>query len=408
MTAPATTRARPDGPAVLVPEAQAIGMIGVIRSLGRAGYRVHAVSPQTEALGFQSAFACASACHPDYDSADYLPWLTTYLSMQGIDAIMPSEAFLLAIRHHADRFAALLPDTPPPAVLYRAFSKCDVQAHLSSTGSAGLIAHQPRGLVIERGDALHTLETETADWSWPLFVKTDGLHADQGALAGVTAAHDRKRLSAVVATALETHRCCLIQEAVPGVKATVNLWRHRGEIRAQSMALALHENPYSGGLTSDRVVWWNDAMAADARERLETLAWQGVAMVEYRWDAASNRFWFLELNARYWNALNLDLFAGKDFPRWQLDAFMGHDPVTSMEPGRLGLRARYTVPAEVGHVISKCRAPEIRLADKLATILGFAAGAVRPSIHSDLWFPGDRGLYWHGLGRYLARLGRKA
>ncbi|WP_326540121.1 hypothetical protein [Pseudorhodoferax sp.] len=392
---------------VLVPEAHAIGMIGVIRSLGRAGYTVHALSAQPDALGFLSSFAAASACHPAYDSADYLPWLLHYLERHHIAAIVPSEAFLLGVRGQIDRIAPLLPDMPEKATLYRAFSKCDVQERLLASGSDSMLQHQPRALVVDRG-AAPDIEHLTAAWAWPLFVKTDGLHADHGDSAGVHAARDPSQLAAYVRDALGTHRRCMVQEAVPGVKATVNLWRHRGEIRAQSMALALHENPYSGGLTSDRVVWWHEAMAADARQRLELLEWQGVAMVEYRWDAASGRFWFLELNARYWNALNLDLFAGKDFPRWQVDAFTGRGVETSMDPGPVGLRARYTVPAEVGHVLSKCRAPEVPIADKTATVLGFAANAMRPSIRSDLWFEGDRRLYWHGLRRFVARLGHKS
>ena len=45
---------------VLVPEAHALGMLAAIRSLGRAGYGVHAASPQADAIGFASRFAANS------------------------------------------------------------------------------------------------------------------------------------------------------------------------------------------------------------------------------------------------------------------------------------------------------------------------------------------------------------
>src|SRR3546814_15197257 len=41
---------------VLVPEPHALGMLAAIRSLGRAGYRVHAASPRPDAIGFLSRY----------------------------------------------------------------------------------------------------------------------------------------------------------------------------------------------------------------------------------------------------------------------------------------------------------------------------------------------------------------
>jgi hypothetical protein len=49
---------------VLVPEAHVLGMIGVIRALGRAGYAVHAASTDPAALGFRSRYAAAVVTHP--------------------------------------------------------------------------------------------------------------------------------------------------------------------------------------------------------------------------------------------------------------------------------------------------------------------------------------------------------
>ena len=62
---------------VLVPEAHAIGMIAVIRSLGRAGYPVHAAASRPDALGLQSKFA-AHAVH-------FPLRRTSYTSRKGIN-----------------------------------------------------------------------------------------------------------------------------------------------------------------------------------------------------------------------------------------------------------------------------------------------------------------------------------
>lgn len=398
---------RPDH-AVLVPEAQAIGMTGVIRSLGRAGYRVHALSAQPEAQGLHSRFASVASVHPPYESADYLPWLAAYVERERIACIVPSEAFLVAIEPQFERYAALLPDAPAQReTLYRAFSKSDVEAVFAASPDPGVRRHLPRACVLRDGAPLDP--TALAGWQWPLYLKTDARHDRAGQGDGsVRAVAALEALPAAVAEALRTHRAAQLQETVPGVKATVNLWRHRGEIRAESMVLALHENPHTGGLTAYRRLWWQQAMRNDAVHRLEALDWQGVAMVEYRFDADSDRFWFLELNARYWNALNVDLLAGKDFPRYQVDAFFGAPPHKDLGPGPLGLRARYTVPADVGYVMSRCRDPRVGLGAKLQALLGFFALGLNPWVKSDLWFAGDRALYWRAWRRFLGGLGRAA
>src|SRR3546814_14368527 len=59
---------------VLVPEAHALGMLAAIRSLGRAGYRVHAASPRPDAIGFASRYCTTRARCPAYDAPAYAAW----------------------------------------------------------------------------------------------------------------------------------------------------------------------------------------------------------------------------------------------------------------------------------------------------------------------------------------------
>ena len=394
--------------AVLVPQAQAIGMIGVVRSLGAAGYRVHAVSSDAEALGLQSALTTHSAVHPDYTNPAFLPWLDAYLAKHAISAIVPSEGFLLAIESAYDRYRALIPDASEPEVLYRAFAKADVEAHFARHADAEVRQHLPRAAVLEAGQTLPD-DAHWADWQWPLYVKCDGRHAvgpePESIVRPVGTPSD---LRATLEQVLQTHRSVQVQETVPGGKATVNLWRHQGQILAESMCVAMHENPHTGGLTAYRRVWWHEAMHADAVRRLKALDWAGVAMVEYRYDANTDRFWFLELNARYWNALNLDLLAGKDFPRYQVDAFLGLGLTQDRGAGPVGFRARYTVPADIGYLMSRLRDSRVALTAKVWTAICWLGLCLNPSVHSDLWFPGDRALYWKGWGRFLKRLGRSS
>jgi predicted ATP-grasp superfamily ATP-dependent carboligase len=53
-----------------------------------------------------------------------------------------------------------------------------------------------------------------------------------------------------------------------------------------------------------------------ARKILDSLQWHGVAMVEFKIDAAG-RAWLIEINARFWGSLQLAVDSGADFP-WLL------------------------------------------------------------------------------------------
>jgi predicted ATP-grasp superfamily ATP-dependent carboligase len=47
---------------------------------------------------------------------------------------------------------------------------------------------------------------------------------------------------------------------------------------------------------------------------LDTLGWHGVAMVEFKQDAANGTYYLMEVNPKFWGSLDLALAAGADFP----------------------------------------------------------------------------------------------
>ena len=129
-------------------------------------------------------------------------------------------------------------------------------------------------------------------------------------------------------------------------------------------------------------------------------------MVEYKWDAASGRWWFIELNSRYWATLNVDLLASRDYPRHQLDAHFG-EVRTNLGPIPEADRfwCRHTFPDDAGYLMSLLRDRSIPLARKVAALGEAVMLTVDPSVKTDLWFPGDRTLYWHAMRSFITKLG---
>ena len=95
---------------VLVPTAGAIGAIGVIRSLGRAGYPVHACASSPNALGLRSRFAVRAVVHPAEHDPAFLDWLRGYVQAESISAIVPSESFYLGVRREYHKWSRYFSD----------------------------------------------------------------------------------------------------------------------------------------------------------------------------------------------------------------------------------------------------------------------------------------------------------
>ncbi|MGC4120146.1 MAG: hypothetical protein QM765_37300 [Myxococcales bacterium] len=387
---------------VLVVQAETLGAIGVIRSLGRAGYPVHACADESAALGLASRFAGARVVCPPYGDAGFLPWLRGYLAEHRIRAIVPSESFLLAVRPVFAELAHLLPCPRRERVAYAGMSKLDLFKTLVAQGAP----HLPPTLIVDPIERLPSPLLLQA-LGPPLYVKADALYARKGAPSVVVRAASAWEARACLERLAVTHRSALVQGHVPGrgVGAFVLVSR-TGEILAEFMHRRLHEVPHTGGASSYRESWLHLGILDDALEKVRAAGWQGVAMMEYRLDEATGDFRFLEMNGRFWGSLHLALASGVDFPRLLVDDFLGA-PVEPVRRWALGVRSRHTFPAEVEHVWTKLKDRALGPLARAWPLAEFALLGADPRVGSDLSFPGDRGLYWRQLAAWSVATARQ-
>lgn len=386
---------------VLVMEAQALGMIGVIRSLGRAGYSVHGASEHVDALGFRSRFATSGVQHPPYASGEFVPWLDAHLQNKKISLLIPSEGFIHAIEGEYHRFEHLLPDSVPIGIWRRCLSKVSTQSTLLESGSR---EHLPPGGVIRTGVDLPDFSLPDSGVG-PFYLKGDAGDCVDGHVATVRRCRSPESLREAVSELAPKYRTLLWQRCVPGKKVGISLWRHGGKFMAENMTIGIHMEPHTGGMMSLRRTFWHEALLADAKAKLTRLGWQGVAMMEYKWDPETDDFWFIEINARYWGYLHLDLFAGKDFPRLQADAFFGLVG-EDLGPSHREVTCRNTIPGEVGYLVSLLKDHDVAWSRKLGEAALFVLLFLAPGHKEDLRFPGDRSLYWTMWRRFLLDLFR--
>lgn len=391
-----------NGITVAVMDVHALGMLGVLRSLGRAGYRTVGCSSRQDAPGLASRFNSDPTQCPEYRSPDFVPWLRSFVRDRALTAIVPTEAFLLAIRPHLDEFAHLLPLAPPADVLYRCFSKCEVLEAFLGSDEPNLVMHVPKAIVLRPGDDVRE-SLVRAELGVPIWIKGDAVHATQGAAGAVRRADSLDEAVTQAGELLGRYRAVLAQaDAREPVQVGANFLLFEGRVVAESMMLSLHDSPHTGGTSGLRKSWQHATIRDDALGRLRALGWNGVAMLEYKWDPASDEFSFIEANTRFWAGLHLDLLSGVDYPRMLLDCHFGL-PAGPMVHGRQGVVSRWTLPTDWGHLLSRVRDRRVRQRDRLWSLLEFFWLFVAPGVRDDYRFPGDSSLYWRQWKSFLSR-----
>jgi len=384
----------------MVVDANAIAMIAVVRSLGKAGYRPHAVAPTSDALGFKSSFAVRREMHPAYGSHELIDWLKSYVVDHNIRAIVCGEEFLQSIGPEYAEFTSLVPDSASAKVRELCLSKAHVWTQLSSDALTS--RHLPNSGTFENANAANAFVQHVSDSVYYLKVdRTQARHA--GCASHVTRVRGPEEIRKVALAKLQDYSTVSWQQHVAGEQVGVSLWCHKGRVVAENMVRGLHLYPYYAGNMSLRETWWHDGILADAKMKLAALGWTGVAMMEYIWSPRSGEFWFIELNPRFWGYLHLDLACGKDFPKWQIDAHLEGRQVFSSGRPACNKIMRYA-PGEVIHVASRCLSKNLPATAKVKSVFEFLVLSLKPGIAADLWYPGDRILYIHGWIRFIRDL----
>ncbi len=384
---------------ILVDHVQALGMIGVVRSLGSAGYDVHAVSDKADALGLKSNFAAHKIICPNKGSANFIPWLKQYIEDNDIQHIVPSGGLIKTLMADIDYFLPFFPQHNSPATLRIAFSKAETQSVFDRAEDPSARMNVPSALVVTKKQPKDLAAYQSL--ALPCFIKTssvDALTGDGDDLVIKVVTHEDAHKQ--TAELLDSYCQVLIQGFVPGRKACVNVIFSKGEMLSKCLTIADHETPHSGGLTVLRHTFGDDWLTKDAVMRLKAMGWDGPAMMEYRYDDASGNFYFLEANTRFWANLHLDLFAGVDAPRIQMDHWTGISAEKIMDYP-LNLFCRQTFPGEIGYLVSVLKDRQLSFGRKVKSILGFFLRFLDPRLKSDLLFPGDRWLYLLSIKNWL-------
>lgn len=236
------------------------------------------------------------------------------------------------------------------------------------------------------------------DVIYPVFAKPSHSVVRSGSQmvkTSVRSARDPAALARVLEATPAGAYPVLIQRRISGTGEGQFLLRWDGEIRAAFAHRRLREKPPGGGQSVYReAVALEPALLEQSRRLLEAVDWQGVAMVEYKREAATETPYLMEVNGRFWGSLQLAIDAGVDFPRLLVEAALDDAVARSTVRGltesapahggtyTAGIRSRW-LWGDIDHLIARCRTDRSDLPPGQPVGLRFLIEFLRPPLGRD-------------------------
>jgi predicted ATP-grasp superfamily ATP-dependent carboligase len=310
------------------------GALGVVRSLGRHGVPVWFATCDN-VLARLSRFTTAGVRWPGPNAAAAVDYLLELGRRHGLAGwvLLPcaDEEARLISQNHAALSQMFRLRTPPWSVMQWAYDK-----HRMNARAAALGLDLPRTLAVaSRQDLVN------ADARFPVILKPAVKHDGNAfTMAKAWRADDRAALLARYdeAVALVGAEAVVVQELIPGRGEAqfsyAAMW-DRGRPVASLTARRTRQYPIDFGYTSTFVETIERPDVEDLACRfLESLGYDGLVEVEFKYDARDGRLKLLDVNVRAWTWIALGRRAGVDFPHlfWRLA--MGESlPPTRGRPG---------------------------------------------------------------------------
>jgi predicted ATP-grasp superfamily ATP-dependent carboligase len=117
----------------------------------------------------------------------------------------------------------------------------------------------------------------------------------------------------------------IIQKYIRGDGAGFFAFYKNGKCINYFIHRRLREYPVTGGSSTAAESFFDEDILKYGKLILDNLHWEGVAMVEFKQDSSTGKYYLMEINAKFWGSLDLALVSGVNFPQMLIDDALGKD-----------------------------------------------------------------------------------
>lgn len=181
----------------------------------------------------------------------------------------------------------------------------------------------PSSVEFRRGEPV---DTHSIPFDCPVAIKA--AQSDLPHRLATIYADGAQEMRRAVTEVLRDSETVLVQEVVTGEGTAIFALFDSGEPVVAFAHRRIHEKPPWGGVSvlSQSIDPPQDMLDCSLR-LLRKLSWHGVAMVEFKRNAAGTPI-LMEINPRFWGSLELAVRCGVDFPWLAMQVAEGQNPVT--------------------------------------------------------------------------------
>lgn len=365
--------------------------LNIVRELGRAGVPVIGIASHADAIGLRSRYLWQGLVVGAQRSPQLLQTLRSLGEQHGPCCLLTvSEANLAWLNQHRDELGVLRPQIPAPEPLAIVLDKQRTLALARQVGIAVPESIEAHSLDEARALAHSFRFPAVVKWADPNAVAPQ-LRALGLPLVKAEYVYSPEQWLALAQRYAPLGRWPLLQTYCPGRGLGQFFFMHKGQALRRFQHLRIAEWPPEGGFSSvcdSLPLEQHRELQQRSIALLQRIGWEGVAMVEYRWDPASDRALLMEVNGRFWGSFPLAVQAGAGFALLSYQAGSGL-PLSALPAPRAGLRCRM-ISTELKRLLRLLLQPG-RVADRQfrvsrwAALAGFVHNYLRPGVCYYVW-----------------------
>ena len=305
---------------LLILDAEFPATLTILRSLSRQGIHCDIASAIEQPLCLSSRYGRRCIQYPDplTDAHAFTHFIHQLLHTEHYDLIIPVTE------------RSLIPLSESPL-----FDDCREHLAIADHNSLAQVLDKAKTLNVARSchisvpfshaiSSFYDLDKVLGEITYPVVLKPGQSipNAEQRQQLSVSYADNETELIQLSKQLLPLCQL-LIQEYVQGIGTGIELLAEHGKIVYAFQHQRLHELPLTGGGSCLRKsIPVAPELLLASEKLIAALNWHGVAMVEFKWQPETGKYWLMEINGRFWGSLPLAVSAGADFPKMLFDLWV--------------------------------------------------------------------------------------